>query len=472
MKQKSNGDVVIGGTGTDPGTCADKTGFVDAGGYKCTDWVGYDCTRASEDDGYTAAQEASLLANCKKSCNQCSTTTDLCPTDPNKTQPGQCGCGTPDTDSDNDGAANCKDSCPSDPKKTAPGQCGCGVAEGTCSVTCADNASFVDAQGYKCSGWVGYNCTRAAEDYGYTAAQEAAILANCKKTCNQCSTTTDLCPNDPSKTEPGVCGCGVPEGTCGPSSGIKHIATTRVYDPNGQGLTIARPSGSQAGDLLVLFLHRTDGDLPLRVSGWSRAGECLKEDNGYQCSTANECTSWSDSSHTFCDTFAGGLGGHDLGQVVFYKTAGSSEPGSYTFNLNKGSSGEPGWAFLTALRGAATTSPVRSLANKGCDNDVHSKFPSVYGQSGDMLLLSQAFDDAVSQSTFGAPSGTSLFGYVTGERQYVSAADQNSSLENDETGFLYGAKLTSTGDTGTKTTTGGGASSCKDALISLTIKPQ
>jgi hypothetical protein len=25
----------------------------------------------------------------------------------------------------------------------------------------------------------------------------------------------DNCPNDPNKTEPGLCGCGVPEGTCG-----------------------------------------------------------------------------------------------------------------------------------------------------------------------------------------------------------------------------------------------------------------
>jgi hypothetical protein len=206
------------GIGSDNGdvTCVDNASFVDAQGYKCSGWVGYDCTRASEDYGYTAAQEASILANCKKTCNQCSIT-DQCPNDPNKTQPGQCGCGTPDTDSDNDGTANCKDSCPSDPKKTAPGQCGCGVAEGTCSGTCTDNASFVDAQGYKCSGWVGYDCTRASEDYGYTAAQEAAILANCKKTCNQCS-VTDKCPNDPNKTEPGLCGCGVPEGTCSGSS--------------------------------------------------------------------------------------------------------------------------------------------------------------------------------------------------------------------------------------------------------------
>ncbi|MFQ5425386.1 MAG: hypothetical protein ACE5F9_15585, partial [Phycisphaerae bacterium] len=51
---------------------------------------------------------------------------DNCPTDPNKTDPGQCGCGNPDTDTDGDGTADCNDGCPIDPNKTAPGQCGCG----------------------------------------------------------------------------------------------------------------------------------------------------------------------------------------------------------------------------------------------------------------------------------------------------------------------------------------------------------
>ena len=85
---------------------------------------------------------------------------DGCPNDPNKTAPGQCGCGVPDTDSDSDGTANCIDGCPNDPNKIAPGQCGCGVAE-----------TDSDLDG----------------------------TPNC----------IDGCPNDPNKVAPGDCGCGV-----------------------------------------------------------------------------------------------------------------------------------------------------------------------------------------------------------------------------------------------------------------------
>ncbi|MCP4894895.1 MAG: hypothetical protein GY911_13920, partial [Actinomycetales bacterium] len=40
---------------------------------------------------------------------------DSCPDDPNKTEPGACGCGESDTDSDGDGIADCNDACPNWP---------------------------------------------------------------------------------------------------------------------------------------------------------------------------------------------------------------------------------------------------------------------------------------------------------------------------------------------------------------------
>lgn len=89
--------------------------------------------------------------------------TDNCPSDPNKTEPGVCGCGVPDADSDGDGVADCIDGCPNDFNKTAAGVCGCGIAD-------TDN----DADG----------------------------TPNC----------LDGCPNDRNKTSAGACGCGVADG--------------------------------------------------------------------------------------------------------------------------------------------------------------------------------------------------------------------------------------------------------------------
>lgn len=54
---------------------------------------------------------------------------DFCPADSLKTDPGACGCGTPDNDLDGDGVADCIDQCPADVGKDLPGICGCGFAD-------------------------------------------------------------------------------------------------------------------------------------------------------------------------------------------------------------------------------------------------------------------------------------------------------------------------------------------------------
>jgi len=95
---------------------------------------------------------------------------DACPNDPNKTEPGICGCGTPDTDSDGDTVADCNDNCPNDPDKTEPGVCGCGVpdtdSDGDTVADCNDNcpstpnADQTDAD----SDGVGDTCDNCLED--------------------------------------------------------------------------------------------------------------------------------------------------------------------------------------------------------------------------------------------------------------------------------------------------------------------
>ncbi|MEW6080098.1 MAG: DUF1566 domain-containing protein, partial [Thermodesulfobacteriota bacterium] len=103
--------------------------------------------------------------------NGCSTDTDsitltiaadACPEDPEKLEPGACGCGVADTDSDSDGTLDCNDGCPDDPSKIDPGLCGCGIAD-----TDSDGDASPD--------------------------------------CN------DGCPNDPNKMSAGACGCGNPD---------------------------------------------------------------------------------------------------------------------------------------------------------------------------------------------------------------------------------------------------------------------
>ena len=85
---------------------------------------------------------------------------DNCPDDPAKTEPGACGCGVPDTDSDGDGTADCIDGCPNDAGKVVPGECGCGMPD-----TDSDGDGTADC--------------------------------------------IDGCPNDAGKMVPGECGCGV-----------------------------------------------------------------------------------------------------------------------------------------------------------------------------------------------------------------------------------------------------------------------
>ena len=118
---------------------------------------------------------------------------DNCPNDPNKTDPGICGCGTPDIDSDDDGTMDCNDGCPSDPDKTEPGVCGCGVADtdsdGDGTPDCKDNCP--DDPGKTDPGICGCRTPDIDSDGDGTM------------DCN------DGCPSDPDKTEPGVCGCGV-----------------------------------------------------------------------------------------------------------------------------------------------------------------------------------------------------------------------------------------------------------------------
>lgn len=124
---------------------------------------------------------------------------DDCPEDPNKSDPGVCGCLVADDDSDGDGTPDCVDGCPEHANKTAPGACGCGVEEtdadgdgdGTpdCQDQCPQDATKVEP------GVCGCGVEEAGDDADGDGAPDCQ----------------DECPGDPDKTAAGVCGCGISE---------------------------------------------------------------------------------------------------------------------------------------------------------------------------------------------------------------------------------------------------------------------
>ena len=85
---------------------------------------------------------------------------DGCPNDPDKVEPGECGCGVPDIDSDSDGIPDCNDNCPdvANPDQTDADEDGIGDACDNCpDVTNPDQADF-DGDG------IGDACDLCPED--------------------------------------------------------------------------------------------------------------------------------------------------------------------------------------------------------------------------------------------------------------------------------------------------------------------
>ncbi|MEM9454542.1 MAG: hypothetical protein AAGF11_10210 [Myxococcota bacterium] len=279
----------------------------------------------------------------------------------------------------------------------------------------------------------------------------------------------------------------------GQGGGIVQIATTDDYADDGT-IDIARPD-SQTGDLLVLFLHRTDDYLPFHLDGWTRVAECLGQDGHYgECMTEADCEEWN-GNLAYCERFIDGPS-RDLGTMVFYRTVASDEPSSYSWGL-KGNG--PAWAILTTLRGAKTDSPIRSWAGEshGADGDSPDGgsmpdggsivVPSVTARAGDMLLVSRVFGDQAREDRkarkgrkgrkgrknrkarrgrkarkarevqLEAPFDTMVFESVSGKHG---------------AGYLFGQVLTEGGSTGAHKSENYGGFGGNDVSISLVVKPK
>jgi len=119
---------------------------------------------------------------------------DGCPDDVGKTAAGACGCGVADTDGDGDGILDCYDDCPADANKATEGVCGCGVADAD-----TDSDGTVDCED------VCPNDPLKDTDDGVCGCDVADVDTDGDGTLD----CEDGCPDDASKTEAGVCGCGV-----------------------------------------------------------------------------------------------------------------------------------------------------------------------------------------------------------------------------------------------------------------------
>lgn len=139
---------------------------------------------------------------------------DACPLDPDKFDPGVCGCGVPDVDTDGDGVLDCLDGCPTDPLKTEPGPCGCGQVEvdsdGDGAADCVDGCPLDPLK--TSAGFCGCGLPETDSDGDGTP--------DC----------VDGCPSDPLKSDPGTCGCGVSE-VDGDSDGVPDCVDGCPTDP-------------------------------------------------------------------------------------------------------------------------------------------------------------------------------------------------------------------------------------------------
>ncbi len=152
---------------------------------------------------------------------------DSCLDDLFKNAPGICGCGVGDTDTDGDGTPDCNDLCPNDSSLVTDVDTDSdGVLD--CNDNCPDvpNAAQANCNGAGNSGCgsIAFACNVIGD------ACEVSIDLQDNDNDGTCN-IVDECPDDPSKSEVGQCGCGNPD-TDSDGDGIADCIDNCLNDVN------------------------------------------------------------------------------------------------------------------------------------------------------------------------------------------------------------------------------------------------
>lgn len=145
---------------------------------------------------------------------------DHCPNDPAKLEPGICGCGVADVDTDNDGALDCVDPCPQDAPNDSDAD---GVCDGVDQCAGFDDRIDVDQNGIpdgcqECvlaahcdddNACTADGCTGSQCQHDVQAGASCGVNGRCTATAECVELPPDHCPDDPNKLDSGICGCGV-----------------------------------------------------------------------------------------------------------------------------------------------------------------------------------------------------------------------------------------------------------------------
>ena len=141
-------------------------------------------------DGDGKGDPAVSQTSCTQPAGYVSVAGDGCPTDANKTSPGNCGCGQSETDTDGDTIPDCIDT--DDDNDGIPDTSDCAPLNASIG---AATVWYQDADG---------------DGKG----DASSTLSACTEPAGYVATAGDACPADPNKIAAGNCGCGNPENSC------------------------------------------------------------------------------------------------------------------------------------------------------------------------------------------------------------------------------------------------------------------